>query len=181
LNVQHSVEEEVQQQVLDNLQPGLACLEALLQVFTDFSCYHCYAKATLTAAVLRHSVWRYNLWFVVSVWLWDIATFLCEIATFVHASSFNSLDEVDCPELSITSVIWENNNLWRTGQCYFNNALVYGILPSVLWRCWLGGRKGTRPVKNWALGCWRGYLSGARYRLAYGPADATASHCLLLQ
>ena len=22
-------------------------------------------------------------------------------------------------------------------------------LPSVLWRCWLGGRKGIRPVKNW--------------------------------
>jgi len=29
--------------------------------------------------------------------------------------------------------------------------------------------------------CWRGYLSGARCRLAYGPADATATHCLLLQ
>jgi len=28
------------------------------------------------------------------------------------------------------------------------------------------------------LGCWRGYLSGARCRLAYGPADATATHCL---
>ena len=27
----------------------------------------------------------------------------------------------------------------------------------------------------------RGYLSGARCRLAYGPADATATHCLLLQ
>ena len=26
-----------------------------------------------------------------------------------------------------------------------------------------------------------GYLSGARCRLAYGPADATATHCLLLQ
>jgi len=25
------------------------------------------------------------------------------------------------------------------------------------------------------------YLSGARCRLAYGPADATATHCLLLQ
>jgi len=25
--------------------------------------------------------------------------------------------------------------------------------------------------------CWRGYLSGARCRLAYGPADATATHC----
>jgi len=33
----------------------------------------------------------------------------------------------------------------------------------------------------WVVGCWRGYLSGARCRLAYGPADATASHCLLLQ
>ena len=30
------------------------------------------------------------------------------------------------------------------------------------------------------VGCWRGYLSGARCRLAYGPADATATHCLLL-
>ena len=58
----------------------------------------------------------------------------------------------------------------------------FGILQytSVLWRCWLGGRKGIRPVKNWAVGCWRGCLSGARCRLAYGPADATATHCLLL-
>ena len=54
-------------------------------------------------------------------------------------------------------------------------------LPSVLWHCWLGGRKGIRPVKNWVLGCWRGYLSGAMCRFAYGPADATATHCLLLQ
>ena len=53
-------------------------------------------------------------------------------------------------------------------------------LPSELWRCWLGRRKGIRPVKNWAVGCWRGYLSGARCRLAYGPSDATATHCLLL-
>ena len=28
------------------------------------------------------------------------------------------------------------------------------------------------------MGCWCGYLSGARWRLAYGPADATATHCL---
>jgi len=26
-----------------------------------------------------------------------------------------------------------------------------------------------------------GYQSGVRCRLAYGPADATATHCLLLQ
>jgi len=56
-------------------------------------------------------------------------------------------------------------------------------LPSVLWHCWLGGRKGIRPVKNWVAGCWHGRLSGSRCRLAYGPADSTATHChcLLLQ
>ena len=57
-------------------------------------------------------------------------------------------------------------------QCY---------MPSVLWRCWLGSRKGIRPVKNWVVGCWNGYLSAVRCRLAYVPADATATHCLLLQ
>jgi len=31
------------------------------------------------------------------------------------------------------------------------------------------------------VGCWHGYLSGARCRFAYGPADPTATHCLLLQ
>ena len=51
----------------------------------------------------------------------------------------------------------------------------------VLWWCWLGNRKGIRPVKNWVVGCWRGYLSGTRCRFAYGQADATATHCLLLQ
>ena len=30
------------------------------------------------------------------------------------------------------------------------------VVPSVLWHCWLGGRKGIRPVKNWAVGCWCG-------------------------
>jgi len=49
-------------------------------------------------------------------------------------------------------------------------------VPSVLWHRWLGVRKSIRPVKNWVMRCWCGYLSGARCRLfAYGPADATAS------
>ena len=66
-------------------------------------------------------------------------------------------------------------------NCTQLTAMYKVAVPSVLWRCWLGGRKGIRPVKNWVVGCWRGYLSGARFRLAYGPADATATHCLLLQ
>ena len=39
---------------------------------------------------------------------------------------------------------------------------------------WMGDRKGIRPVENWVVGCWHGYLSGARYyRLAYGPPKST--------
>ena len=45
----------------------------------------------------------------------------------------------------------------------------------------VGRRKGIRPVKNWPVGCWHGYLFGARCRLAYGPADAITTHCLFLQ
>ena len=38
------------------------------------------------------------------------------------------------------------------------------IFPSVLWHCWLGDRKGIRPVKNWVLVCrwWRIDWSFAR-------------------
>jgi len=37
----------------------------------------------------------------------------------------------------------------------FNRLTVSSFQPSVLWRCWLGGRKGIRPVKNlewWGAG-----------------------------
>jgi len=57
------------------------------------------------------------------------------------------------------------------------------LLPSVLWHCWLPmgccNIKGIWPVK--IGGCWCGYLSGVRCRFAYGPADATVTHYLLLQ
>jgi len=45
----------------------------------------------------------------------------------------------------------------------------------------VGRQEGHPACKNRVARCWRGYLSGARYRLAYSPADATATHCLLLQ
>jgi len=44
----------------------------------------------------------------------------------------------------------------------------------------LVGRQEGHPACKKA-GCWCGYLSGARCRLAYGPADSTATHCFLLQ
>jgi len=44
-----------------------------------------------------------------------------------------------------------------------------------------GGGGGVVVVVVVVVGCWRGYLSGAMCRFAYGPADATATHRLLLQ
>ena len=73
---------------------------------------------------------------------------------------------------------WTLSPLLRSNRGYRGKTVIpiaVQLFTSVLWRCWLCGRKGIRPVNNWVVGCWRGYLSGARCRLAYGPADATAS------
>ena len=85
--------------------------------------------------------------------------------------------------LNIVCVRFENlfNRLESVSGIVTDVCVGVFTVPSVLWRCWLDGRKGIRPVKNWAVGCWWGYLSGARCWLASGPADATATHCLLLQ
>jgi len=46
----------------------------------------------------------------------------------------------------------------------------------------LVGRQDGHPACKQLSGeVWHGYLSGVRCRLAYGPADATAAHCLLLK
>jgi len=58
------------------------------------------------------------------------------------------------------------------GFCFF----ITFILPSVLWRCWLGGRKGIRPVKNWVVGCWRGCLSGARRTLEHCHSHSLSAY-----
>ena len=36
----------------------------------------------------------------------------------------------------------------------------------------VGGQEGHPACKNWAVGCWHGYLPGVMYRLAYVLADA---------
>jgi len=48
--------------------------------------------------------------------------------------------------------------------------------PSVLWQCYFGVRKSIRPVQNWVMRCWHGYLSAVRCKwFAYGPADAATT------
>jgi len=59
------------------------------------------------------------------------------------------------------------------------------VLPSVLvavsaLTLLVGQQEGHQACKKLSGGVLV-WLSGARCRLAYGPADATATHCLLLQ
>jgi len=56
------------------------------------------------------------------------------------------------------------------GDCCYFVTFVSRSYPFSALRCWLGGRKGIWPLKKLSGGC----------RHAYGPADATATHCLLL-
>ena len=50
-----------------------------------------------------------------------------------------------------TLILW--NMWWKWNGLPRNWFDIYAHpVPSVLWRCWLGGRKGIRPVKNWVTG-----------------------------
>ena len=73
--------------------------------------------------------------------------------------------------------------------CPVDTVLLFSFF-TVFYLCWcafsaltllVGRQEGHPACKNRVVGYWHGYLSGARCRLAYGPADATATHCLLLQ
>ena len=65
---------------------------------------------------------------------------------------------------------------------YFLNKSVFILFAFSALTLLVGRQEGhpARKKTEW-WGCRRGYLSGARCRLAYGPADATATRCLLLQ
>jgi len=55
------------------------------------------------------------------------------------------------------------------------NTTLHGIISALT--LLIGRQEGHPACKKRVVGCW----CGTRCRLAYGPADATATHCLLLQ
>jgi len=92
--------------------------------------------------------------------------------------------------IKVTWFPWKKWMSLKTAGCYvawllefqasnitrYGNPLDLGQVPSVLWRCWLGGRKGIRPVKTecWGTGvviCLDHIIPGK----SYAPADATAT------
>ena len=63
-------------------------------------------------------------------------------------------------------------------SCFFQYFTVYTFSALTLL---VVRQEGHPACKNRVVGCWCGCLSGARCRLAYGPADTTATQCLLPQ
>jgi len=78
------------------------------------------------------------------------------------------------------AVAADNNGLPFSTLCYYPCCIAKFAFSALTL---LVGRQEVHPAckKNWVVECWRGYLSGARCRVAYGPDDANATHCLLLQ
>ena len=112
------------------------------------------------------------------VWVWVNAVCLCVCVVTCGSGLSLSVYVVSCGSgLSLCVCVW----LFCLSGLSLYVYVCVGMLPSVLWCCRLGGRKGIRPVKNLVVGCWHGYLSGARCRFEHGLADATVTHCLLLQ
>ena len=106
----------------------------------------------------------------------SLSSLVGKIKIYRHLSivgPWNLVPGSNLGSIQITTKYWLNTS---------NNMHFRQHLPSVLWRCWLGGRKGM-PVKNWVVGYSHGYVPGASCRLAYGPADTvlcwqvTASCC----
>jgi len=76
---------------------------------------------------------------------------------------FNSINSVDC--LHYDALVWFV--LVQTSTLF-----ILQCCDAVGW----AAEKGIRPVKTWAVRCWRGYLSGVRCKwFAYGPADTTVT------
>ena len=74
--------------------------------------------------------------------------------------------------LSLVSLV----KVKRVGLVPWGLVLHTCLTQPVLWLCWFGIRNSIRPVKNWVMGYWHGYVSGVWYKwFAYGPADATAT------
>ena len=124
-----------------------------------------------------------------SLWCTGWAYSMYAVVMFVYAKWVRAAQRWVC---ECRWTMKQVQNLWHAEwrplqeQCVMRTSWLnfWTTLPSVL-QCfdavgWATGRA-SGLYKNWVVGCWRGYLSGVRCRLAYGPADATATHCLLLQ
>ena len=151
----------------------LCCVNQIL--FADLIYWHCllpgappFTSRTFTTLYAVVDLMTFYTW---NCQLCQDSKFLSSLDSVVRISLNLVIGVLIFMQFDFLSMFRKQNNHW----CFLINC------QSVLWHCWLGGRKCIRPVKKRVMGCWHGYLSGTTCTLAYGPADATATHYLLLQ
>ena len=122
--------------------------------------------------------WQYSnnlfpgpLWF--SPWSWTL-NFSVEVSPSTY------LTKISC---KCNDKLWQCCD-WNKPQAHhvrsrLSNVIVTCLMSDVAFSALtlsVGRQQGQPDCKNWVVGCWRGYPEQG----TYDPADATATHCLLL-
>ena len=120
---------------------------------------------------------KHKIYSTLFLFTFRLFVFLLYDKTYDTQSFVGHVNMRPCETFSTLVIIFPCPTHYRVSpvKCQYLCKLVQPVMPSVLWHCWLGCRKGIWPVKTWVVGCWHDYLSGVRCRLAYGPADVTAT------
>ena len=174
-------------------------LPKLVSVVCQHDCSRSYAIHTQfngplsgTTQVSRYQKGKTNLDFIGardSEWQWQQLGHMqicTSLETNNHAStpqlSFLQAGCPSCRQTNSVKALKAHQRHWSYAiHCQIN---FWKVLVAFSALTLLVGRQEGHPackqLSDGLVGCWRGYLSGVRCRLAYGPADATATHCLLL-
>jgi len=83
----------------------------------------------------------------------DVTADNCETSLLPTLASSSAVS-TDVSTVDVTSRGYLASSSGDTSGRLFYDVFTHVFWPSVLWRCWLGGRKGIRPVKNlewWVL------------------------------
>jgi len=100
------------------------------------------------------------------LWIWLLCVFVrlgwewVSTAVISAVTSHTLLTTLNNSSMIVT--------LWIIHSLFITHVLEFDTVGGI--------RKSIRPVTNWVMRYWRGYLSGVRCKwFAYGPADATAT------
>ena len=134
----------------------------LLTVHNKRICY-----AVLWGLVLYLCCISYTNWMWLPVLSRKLAITGSYFCTRCHLSTFVAKIKTLLSGVNMLIKHFANDVTERLNINKVVKSINFSFLASVRWRCWLGGRKGIRPVKNWVVGCWRGCLElGADLHMA---------------
>ena len=149
--------------------------------YCEFNCQH---QCNWLREERQFWLCRPPLVFLVSVWVHSFCSWFMEHfldvqnwsnnITCITVTDYAGIVSFGCVLLHLTTklqflVFCKSSSFVVVVVCWFglcSNFYVSTLylsnrLPSVLWHCWLGSRNSICPVKNWVVGCCRGYLQGA--------------------